>query len=544
MSLPLFGTVDVDSHNDNHGNDGNDDGNDDEEKNVRIYLEPYDNKATSGDEGGAVEPPHERPRLTRSERNYNEDEDDEDEDDLLESSSSVPPFVITARRIEQDLPEVKLEEVWENIKNDDNTNKKNGSVTPSSTSEDASEDANEDANEDDKPPPQKTTKTSPPRPQYQYWIDVEVVASDLATALPDIRRELLQRLPLSGTFMKRHLADAKQWQMPQVLTLHDAAFIVMRIIDGSGSSSTGSSGSTGSSSTGSGIMSISSGATEIRHAAALCLPHILVTLTVSAVVSKFGSTNPNQKSTKDNNNNNNNQYNGGGGGDRRSIHYQHRRRGRRHNDSVAHLMTKEDGRELPEANVSGCVLLWLGAHVQRTQTLAQQLRTHTYELTELAVDELTWNDIRMAKDTLLRLAAVVEEQNESCQAVAEGDAVTEGLTLDSSQAMMGAVRVLQYSAASTERMLTRLEKRLDDLAQAAEAVQQGRINGRLQALTILSAVFLPLTLMAGLWGMNFTDMPQLERDNAYYRALASMAAVALGLLIFFYRYGWLSSNMY
>lgn len=207
-------------------------------------------------------------------------------------------------------------------------------------------------------------------------------------------------------------------------------------------------------------------------------------------------------------------------------------------------MAVDEGRELPEATVSGCVLLWLGAHVQRTQTLAQQLRTHTYELTELAVEDLTWNDIRMAKDTLLRLAAVVEEQSESCQAIAEGDAVTAGLTLDTSQAMIGAVRVLQHSAASAERMLIRLEKRLDDLARAAEALQQGRINGRLQALTILSAVFLPLTLMAGLWGMNFADMPQLQRDNAYYHALASMGVVAVVLLLFFYRYGWLSSDMY
>ena len=200
-------------------------------------------------------------------------------------------------------------------------------------------------------------------------------------------------------------------------------------------------------------------------------------------------------------------------------------------------------RELPEATVSGCVLLWLSVHVHRTQTLAQALRSHTYELTEHAADvAVAWKDITAAKDTLLRLAAVAEEQNECCAAVAEGDAVTEGLTLDSSTAMTGAVRVLQHSAASTERMLTRLEKRLDDLAQAAEAAQQATINGRLQALTILSAVFLPLTLMAGLWGMNFESMPELARPNAYYVALASMATVAVSLLLFFYRNGWLSSS--
>uniref|UniRef100_A0A7S3L4L8 Magnesium transporter n=1 Tax=Amphora coffeiformis TaxID=265554 RepID=A0A7S3L4L8_9STRA len=507
MSLPLY-------DNDNNG---------DVEENV---IEAAAAAAAEEVSSSEHEPPHERPRLARSERNYSDDDDEDDDDEDLDASASVP-FEITARRIEQDLPQVKLEEVWENTSSEIILNQSN----------------NNNNNKDDDDTINNNNKDDTP-PSPSYWIDVEVVATDLATALPAIRQEILQRLPLSP-FMKRHLAAAKQWQMPQVLPLHDAAFIVMRIIDDG--TSTGSSSSSGGSGGGAMMNSrfsgTSGGATEIRHAAALCLPHILVTLTASAVLSKFGTTNPNKR------NNNNNPYGGGGGGggggeDRRSVHYQRRRRRRRrHYDSVAHLMMVEDGRELPEATVSGCVLLWLGAHVQRTQTLAQQLRTHTYELTELAVEDLTWNDIRTAKDTLLRLAAVVEEQNESCQAVSEGDAVTAGLTLDSSQAMMGAVRVLQHSAAATERMLTRLEKRLDDLAQAAEAVQQGRINGRLQALTILSAVFLPLTLMAGLWGMNFTDMPQLERDNAYYHALASMAAVAVALLLFFYRYGWLSSNM-
>ena len=39
--------------------------------------------------------------------------------------------------------------------------------------------------------------------------------------------------------------------------------------------------------------------------------------------------------------------------------------------------------------------------------------------------------------------------------------------------------------------------------------------------------------------MNFVNMPELHRENAYYYALSSMATVAIVQLVVFYRYGWL-----
>ena len=52
-------------------------------------------------------------------------------------------------------------------------------------------------------------------------------------------------------------------------------------------------------------------------------------------------------------------------------------------------------------------------------------------------------------------------------------------------------------------------------------------------LTVLSAVFIPLTFMAGIWGMNFRAMPELEWPYGYPVALLSMVAVAVSVLIYF-----------
>jgi magnesium transporter len=80
---------------------------------------------------------------------------------------------------------------------------------------------------------------------------------------------------------------------------------------------------------------------------------------------------------------------------------------------------------------------------------------------------------------------------------------------------------------------------VSDTRHTYDAHQQDRINRGLAVLIMLSAVFLPLTPMAGIWDMNFDNMPELHSENAYYFAVTSMVCVALSLLFTFYRFGWL-----
>jgi magnesium transporter len=60
----------------------------------------------------------------------------------------------------------------------------------------------------------------------------------------------------------------------------------------------------------------------------------------------------------------------------------------------------------------------------------------------------------------------------------------------------------------------------------------------LRVLTVISAIFLPLTLLAGIYGMNFQHMPELDDPYSYYVILGLMFVIALGMLLFFYRRGW------
>ncbi|ETW94395.1 MAG: hypothetical protein ETSY1_35070 [Candidatus Entotheonella factor] len=76
------------------------------------------------------------------------------------------------------------------------------------------------------------------------------------------------------------------------------------------------------------------------------------------------------------------------------------------------------------------------------------------------------------------------------------------------------------------------------------SVQSYRMNEVMKVLTIIATIFIPLTFIAGLYGMNFDrtksplNMPELQWYWGYPFSLALMAGVALCLVVFFRRKGW------
>lgn len=71
------------------------------------------------------------------------------------------------------------------------------------------------------------------------------------------------------------------------------------------------------------------------------------------------------------------------------------------------------------------------------------------------------------------------------------------------------------------------------------SLASNRLNDVMKVLTIIATIFIPLGFMAGVYGMNFAHMPELDEPWGYPAALAAMALVALGLLVFFWRKGWI-----
>jgi magnesium transporter len=74
------------------------------------------------------------------------------------------------------------------------------------------------------------------------------------------------------------------------------------------------------------------------------------------------------------------------------------------------------------------------------------------------------------------------------------------------------------------------------------SVVSNRLNEIMKVLTIFSAIMLPLTFIAGVYGMNFDNMPELHSRYGYYGVWIIMVAVAVAMLLFFKRRGWIGSK--
>jgi magnesium transporter len=66
-----------------------------------------------------------------------------------------------------------------------------------------------------------------------------------------------------------------------------------------------------------------------------------------------------------------------------------------------------------------------------------------------------------------------------------------------------------------------------------------RMNEIMKVLTIIATVFMPLTFLAGVYGMNFKYMPELEWHWGYFSIWSIMLVIAISTLIYFRRKKWL-----
>jgi magnesium transporter len=81
---------------------------------------------------------------------------------------------------------------------------------------------------------------------------------------------------------------------------------------------------------------------------------------------------------------------------------------------------------------------------------------------------------------------------------------------------------------------------LEGLTNLYYASQGQRMNQIMKILTIVSAIFIPLTFIVGVYGMNFENIPELKYQNGYFIIMACMLILGISLLAYFIKRGWLN----
>lgn len=79
-----------------------------------------------------------------------------------------------------------------------------------------------------------------------------------------------------------------------------------------------------------------------------------------------------------------------------------------------------------------------------------------------------------------------------------------------------------------------------DIRDSYMAMNSNRMNRIMMILTIVSSIFIPLTFIAGVYGMNFENMPELTMEYGYFFTLGAMTLIGLAMLVWFKYKGWMN----
>ena len=90
-------------------------------------------------------------------------------------------------------------------------------------------------------------------------------------------------------------------------------------------------------------------------------------------------------------------------------------------------------------------------------------------------------------------------------------------------------------------LLEQIESDMGSLESASNfffSEQTHKMNEIMKTLTIVSAIFIPLTFIVGVYGMNFENMPELKYHDGYYIVMGAMFFIVIGMIIYFKKRRW------
>lgn len=97
---------------------------------------------------------------------------------------------------------------------------------------------------------------------------------------------------------------------------------------------------------------------------------------------------------------------------------------------------------------------------------------------------------------------------------------------------------LKESYARVTSAFDTFKENLNSIFNLQISLKSDHTNSIMKTLTLVSVIFIPMTFIAGLYGMNFEYMPELKIRNGYFYALSVMACIGLSIVTYFRIKGW------
>ena len=191
---------------------------------------------------------------------------------------------------------------------------------------------------------------------------------------------------------------------------------------------------------------------------------------------------------------------------------------------------------LPERSIAGLVsaiLIGMSFEYLKRNTKIRDSVFSLVEQMDRDPEDIEVEEIMDLRSELMSLGTVISDQLPVIQSLSSTE--KNFFNLKEAGAYINCALV---NLQSVDRSMDWLDQRVGDLLTSYNMHSQEKTNRRLGRLTILSAIFMPSTLLAGIWGMNFKKMPELGLQFGYLAALCFMAFIGTGMYLLFRRRGW------
>ena len=189
------------------------------------------------------------------------------------------------------------------------------------------------------------------------------------------------------------------------------------------------------------------------------------------------------------------------------------------------------------------VNVMVDSYLELRKELTQQLEHWQAELLKPNTRFVNWNSLMAARSQLHLLEDLCDEQHDAMQEwldslreqpLASFDVDTHKAQVHRDQLIARARDVIEHIQRVVHHA-RRLEQSAETVVQIHFSAQSNRTNDIMRTLTALTAIFLPLNLIAGIFGMNFEFIPLIHRDDGFWWVMLSMVAVSVALVVVFWR---------
>jgi len=208
-------------------------------------------------------------------------------------------------------------------------------------------------------------------------------------------------------------------------------------------------------------------------------------------------------------------------------------------DSVSFARLKQrfaDGRAKSPGNARVLVQMALDIMVERYLGVRDAFSRRMESLQEDLLNPRSpfsdWQELLIGRREARRLESLCEDQLEALDAW-HRDSCREWTNPEETR-----LRDVTEHISRVLRAASDLERHIEAAVQLYFASTTHRTNEIVRTLTVFSAIFLPLTFIVGIYGMNFQHMPELGWQLGYPVLLLAMTLVAGGLLLYFKRRGY------